>query len=162
MLDLLLLLFILSLLHSFFLIYSNSEQYKARFDSKRILFLLLLWTMLGLLSGLEQTAAWGCVFPPLDLFTTKNILLSGISIGFLFLAFQTRNVGWQVFLGITECLFWVGKLFLFKGGYAVGFTASADLFVLGYDTLSLYVRIFVIGLGVQKQGFSLWKIAATV
>ena len=162
MLDLLVLLFLLSILHGFFLIYSTSNQYEAWFDSKRMLFLLLLWSIFGLLLGLEQTSAWGCVISPLDLFTTKNILLSGISIGFLFLAFQTKNVGRQIFLGIAECLFWVGKLLLFKGGYAVGITASADLFVLGYDTLSLYTSLFVIGLGVQKQGFSLWKIAAAV
>lgn len=162
MFDLLLLLLMLSILHGFFLMYSNSGQYKAWFDPKRILSLLLIWTFLGLLSGLEQTTNWGCVFPPLDLYTSKNSLLSGISMGLLFLAFQTKNVGWQLFIGIAECLFWVGKLFLFKGGYAVGMTASADLFVLGYDTLSLYARLFAIGLGVQKQGFSLWKIAAAV
>lgn len=160
MFDVLLLLLILAVLHFYLLTYYNSAQYQEWFGSKRLLFLLLMWTLFGLFSGLEQTNAWGCVISPLDTIFSKNVLLSGICIGFLFLAYQSKSPGWQLVIGIGECLFWVAKLFLFKGGYVVGFAGSADFAVLVYDTLSLYARVFIIGLGVQKWGFRIWRIAA--
>jgi|GEM_PF-6450612 len=144
---------------SFFI---HNEKYKDWLHSKKVLSVLFLWSLLGLIAGLDQSNAFGCVISPMAMLTNKNIFLSGLSIGLIFMAYRTENIGRQVFLGIGEALFWIGKLFLFKGGYAVGFIGSADLSILLYDTLSIYIRLFALSLAVNHLGVSVWKISALV
>jgi len=69
----------------------------------------------------------------------SGIALSLLSIGHFI---PSRKVG--VLILTAELLFWIYKLFLVKGGYAVGFGGIPAIDVLAFDTIALTLRLTLI------------------
>ncbi|KAA3622557.1 MAG: hypothetical protein DWQ02_25870 [Bacteroidetes bacterium] len=111
---------------------------------------LLIVTIIGFITGFDFTDSWGCVFYPNLFFLTPLSILTLISIITLFISNKTSNSRLIKILLIGEFIFYVSRFILFKGGYAVGFTASPDPIILIYDAIALALRIFLL-----KELFSL-------
>ena len=124
--------------------YANHRLF-SQLNKSRITFLLLIsWTVLGFFTTLDYTQQWGCILFHESIFSKENIIYSGTAIGLLSLGFfnSKRQVGTVILL--VELLFWLYKLFLVKGGYAIGIGGEPSIQVLLFDTIALTLRLLLI------------------
>ncbi len=104
---------------------------------------LLIWTFLGFFTTVDFTQDYGCIRGTEPIFSIDNMFYSGSALLFLSIGyFSSKNIGVLVLVG--ELLFWVYKLFLVKGGYAVGFGGTPDDSIVLFDTLALTLRLILI------------------
>jgi hypothetical protein len=105
---------------------------------------LICLTIAGFFLSLDNNQAFGCIISETSVFSSNNIIYSGISIGLLTLAYINKDRKNQLLILSAELLFWLYKLFYLKGGYNVGITASAMFGVLYFDIIALTLRIILI------------------
>ena len=104
---------------------------------------LLIWTLLGFLTTVDYTEDYGCISGVTPIFSIRNIFYSSFALLFLSVGyFSPKNIGVIVLIG--ELLFWLYKLFLVKGGYAVGFGGSPDSNIVIFDTIALTLRLILV------------------
>lgn len=105
---------------------------------------LIGFTITGFLFSLDNNQAFGCTIIEKSVFSSNNIIYSGISVGLLTFAFITKDTKNRLLILLVELLFWLYKLFYVKGGYNVGITASPMFSVLYFDIIALTLRIILI------------------
>jgi hypothetical protein len=136
---------------------------------------LLVWTLFGFFFALDNSMAWGCMGvreEALSLGYTilkvpgetseadniiyidfNNIAYSGLSVLLISFGFFLRDrKGLVVLYG--ELLYWIFKLMIIKGGYAVGIGGSPDSDVLLFDSVALTLRLLLIQ---SRQTFGLTR-----
>jgi hypothetical protein len=101
-------------------------------------------TIIGFLFSLDNNQAFGCIILETSVFSSDNIIYSGISVLLLTLAYINQDRKNQLLILSAELLFWLYKLFYLKGGYSVGITASAMFGVLYFDIIALTLRLILI------------------
>ena len=108
-------------------------------------YLLMGLLVVGFIFRLDYTAnSFGCFVFTEPVFELRNILFSATSITLVLLSFFSKKRAVKLTFISLELLFWVSKLFLFKGGYVVGFLNTADPLVSFYDTTVLTLRLFIV------------------
>lgn len=107
-------------------------------------YLLIGLLIIGFLLNLDNSNRFGCIIGVEPIFELKNILFSTISITFVLLSFFAKKKTIKLMFISLELLFWILKLFLFKGGYAVGIIGTADIYISIYDFTTLILRLFII------------------
>jgi len=107
----------------------------------RILLGLLVF---GFLLKLDYTNRFGCLVGGESIFDPKNILFSSISVSLILSSYLLNNRFLKLSLVTVELLFWIFKLFYFKGGYVVSFGGIPDPAISFFDTLTLSLRLFII------------------
>ena len=107
-------------------------------------YLLIVLLIIGFIFRLDYTNQFGCIVTSEPVFELKNILYSSISIVLALLSFIVEKRTHKLLFMLYDTLFWIVKLFLYKGGYAVGITGEAGFMVSLYDTTVLALRFFII------------------
>ena len=107
-------------------------------------YLLLGLLVVGFIFRLDYTIRAGCLIHDGSVFELRNILFSSISITLVLLSLFSKKRTIKLIFISLELLFWVTKLFLFKGGYSVGIANMADPIISLYDTATLALRFFII------------------
>ncbi len=109
------------------------------FNRYLILTLLLVWIAIGYVFKLDYNNLFGCCIGP-----EPNLLYykvySGISFSLILLCFLIRFRYIQLALLTIECIYWLLKLFIIKGGYAVGFAGVPIISVVLYDFIGILIR----------------------
>ncbi|NOU59619.1 hypothetical protein [Marinifilum caeruleilacunae] len=121
-----------------------SDWYKRITSEPYNYYLLLALLIIGFFGQLDYTNRWGCVVGGESIFDAKNILFSSISIILILTSFLFKPRILKSSLLIIELVFWIFKLFYFKGGYVVSIAAAPDPIISFYDTLTLAMRLFII------------------
>lgn len=105
---------------------------------------LLSLLVLGFFAKLDYTDMWGCFRANEPIFAIKNIIFSSISLLLIFLSFIIKKRTLKLSFAAIELLFWIFKLFYYKGGYVVGIGASPHPVISFYDTTTLTFRLLII------------------
>jgi hypothetical protein len=105
---------------------------------------LIGWTSFGFFTNLDYIQNCGCIVSAEPIFSTENIFYSGTAMVLLSLGVFIRSRTIVKVLLICELLFWLYKLTLVKGGYAVGFGGIPSIGVLAFDTIALTLRLILI------------------
>ena len=135
------------------------SDFRIRLNEKNSFLFLLGWITLGFIAKLDYSDAWGCIIIIKPILEPRNILFSIISFGLIFLAFNTKNQKLKKILSFTELIYWITKLVIFKGGYAVGFGGIPDITIVFYDLVSILLRFFLIFQIIKVDRFKFLKIA---
>jgi len=106
--------------------------------------ILLGLLVIGFLLKLDYTNRFGCLVGGESIFDTKNILFSTISVSLILSSYLLNNRFFKLSMVTVELLFWVFKLFYFKGGYVVSIGGIPDPAISFFDTLTLSLRLFII------------------
>jgi hypothetical protein len=128
----------------------SRKNEKVRFWKEKVIrqplnyYLLLGLLVVGFIFRLDYTDRFGCIRFAEPIFELKNILFSATSITLVLLSFFSKKRTTKLTFISLELLFWVSKLFLFKGGYSVGIVNTADPIISLYDTTTLALRFFII------------------
>ena len=123
---------------------------KIRFWKEKIIrqpfnyYLLTGLLIAGFFFRLDYSDRFGCIIFAEPVFELKNILFSTISITLVLLSFFPEKRTIKLTFISLELLFWIAKLFLFKGGYVTGIAGTADLEISLFDTATLALRLFII------------------
>jgi len=123
---------------------------------------LIGWIIFGFLARLDYSDRWGCIVQFEPIFEPINILFSTISFGLVFWAFKTNNKALKKILCLTELMYWVAKLLVFKGGYSVGFIGGVEDTILFYDLIAFFLRLFVLGEIINLSRIQLLKTSTIV
>ena len=128
----------------------SKKSEKVRFWQEKIIqqplnyYLLLGLLVVGFIFRLDYTDRFGCFVSAEPIFELRNILFSAISTTLVLLSFFSKKRTIKLTFISLELLFWISKLFLFKGGYSVGIVNAADPIISLYDTTTLALRFFII------------------
>ena len=143
---------------------SKYKDFGIGLNVKNAFIFLLGWVILGFLEGLDYSDAYGCIvgFEPNS--DSKNIIFSTISFVLILWAFKTENLRIKKILFITELVYWIAKLMVFKGGYAVGYAGTPGTSIVFYDLVAIISRLFILSqlLKVVKHKFVKIGIVALV
>ena len=138
---------------------NNYKNWGIGLNEKNGFKFLLRWLIIGFFLRLDYLDNWGCVVGLEPFWESRNILFSAISIGLIYWAFKTENQNLKKLLCLTELVYWISKLIIFKGGYVVGFGGSPDPTIVFYDLISALARIYIISQIVNVKKFKFIKIA---
>lgn len=139
-----------------------SNLYKKTINQPYNYYVLLGLLVLGFFAQLGYTDRWGCIFSQDSIFNFKNILFSSISILLIITSLFLKSRILKISSLLIELVFWIFKLFYFKGGYVVSITATPDPIISFYDTTTLALRLFIINGFLRKEIKSLYIIIATL
>ncbi|MEJ8817352.1 hypothetical protein [Lacibacter sp. H407] len=106
--------------------------------------ILIAWTIIGFLFRWDNNMQVGCTIQSDNILGQDNIFFSATSIILLTLgvSFQRNNERiWFLFL---ELLYWLLKLFYWKGGYGVGIGGIPIFTVVFFDMIALFLRIMLL------------------
>lgn len=105
---------------------------------------LLVWIVFGFFTQLDYNQDWGCIGGSGYIFSSSNLFYSGIALALVNIGFFAQNKYLKVTILAMELLFWLYKLFLIKGGYAVGIVGVPSSNVVLFDMIALTLRILLI------------------
>ena len=115
-----------------------------RLHIKIIASLIIGLTIFGTFGGFENNISYGSFFSHYyEGFKTINFLLSSIIIIIISLIFLKISNKIIIKILIAELCLWLLKLFLMKGGYAIGIGGPL-FFMVEYDTMNLFLRMSVL------------------
>lgn len=140
-------LFTISILIYFYLKHKGRFPYKLTkhlYNDTLLLNILILWLVIGFFFSLDYSNQWGCIIMHQPIFGELNILFSSISLTLILLARFVWNKKIKTVVLILELLFWIAKLMIYKGGYAVGLAAFPQFKIVCYDIVALLLRLLVI------------------
>jgi hypothetical protein len=113
-------------------------------DYNFMVLMLLAWIIIGFFFNLDYNDRWGCIVTHQPIFNKHNIIFSASALIFTILGRISKKALLKRSIHIIELIFWITRLMIYKGGYAVGFTGSpADTIVI-YDFITLLLRLIVI------------------
>jgi hypothetical protein len=134
------------------------SDWTKRVVSKPYNYLVLLTLLvIGFFGRLDYTNRWGCFVGGEPVFDLKNITFSSISISLILLSFLLKHRNLKLSLVLIELVFWIFKLFYFKGGYVCSITATPDPIISFYDCVTLAFRLFIVA-GLLKSNFKAYYI----
>ena len=128
----------------------SKKNEKIRFWKERIIkqpfnyYLLTCLLVIGFIFRLDYSDRFGCIRFAEPIFELKNVLFSATSIVLVLLSLFSRRRTIKFTFISFELLFWIAKLFSFKGGYVVNFLGTADPLISFYDTTTLALRVLII------------------
>jgi len=106
-------------------------------------YILLGLLVVGFFFQLDYSIRFGDIITrEYSIFELKSILFSATSITLVLLSFFFKKRAIKLTFISLELLFWLSKLFLFKGGYVTGW--GVDPLISLYDTTALALRFFII------------------
>lgn len=143
----LVILFIISTVIYFYLKRKGKFPYKLTrhlYNVKLLLNILLIWIVIGFFLSLDYSDQWGCIIQYQPFWSKLNILFSSISFALILIAIVVRDKKMKAIFLILELVFWIGKLMVYKGGYAVGYAAFPQTHIVCYDIVALFLRFLVI------------------
>lgn len=108
-------------------------------------YFLFTLVLIGFYFRLDYTEQFGCFVREEPILDGKNITFSSISFVLILVSYVIRNRKIKIIFLLLELMFWLFKLFYFKGGYAVGI-GGVDLVNYFYDVLNLIVRLYIINI----------------
>lgn len=120
------------------------QENKIKELNKYYLYALIIWTIIGFYFMLDNNSDFGCLINNWSVFSLQNTGYSSISITLLVLALIFRSGKLQGILLFIELIYWLFKLFIIKGGYAVGIAAAPNITVVYFDTIALFLRLLVL------------------
>jgi len=122
----------------------NKKWIKLLSRTKTIFLLLLGWSVYGFLTNNDYNQQWGCIIAHEPIFSYQNILYSTTALILLSIGYflSDRYIASAVLT--IELFFWIYKLFIIKGGYAVGFGGVPSIDVLSFDIVALTLRLLLI------------------
>ena len=132
------------------ILFLSKKSEKIKFLKEKIIqqpvnyYLLIGLLLIGFFFRLDYSNRFGCIIFEEPIFELKNILFSTISITLVLLSFFFKKRMIKLAFISLELLFWIAKLFLFKGGYVVSIMAAADPLISFYDTATLALRFFTV------------------
>ena len=138
---------------------NNYKNWGIGLNEKNGFKFLLGWLILGFFLRLDYSDNWGCVVGLEPFWESRNILFSAISIGLIYWAFKTENQNLKKILCLTELVYWISKLMIFKGGYVVGFGGGSDPVIVFYDLVAAHLRLYIISQIINVQRLKFFKIA---
>ncbi len=153
-------LIVLIILVGYRLLKKNDDS-RIRLDLENGFRFLLIWIILGFLTRLDYSDRWGCVIGFEPILEPKNIIFSTISFLLILIAFQIDKHKVKRVLCLTEFLYWIVKLMVFKGGYVVGYGGVPDATIVLYDLISIVSRLFVIQQVLNIERFKVKNIVIT-
>lgn len=119
--------------------------YNKHFYNYNLIWISLLgWTIIGFFKNLDFTEQWGCIVFEEPVFRKMNIIFSSISVILLISVILFRNRNIKFYIHLTETFYWIGKLFLFKGGYATGLVGTPIEINVLYDFVAIFLRLLAI------------------
>jgi hypothetical protein len=121
--------------------FKNKQWLTILSSAKGTYFLLLSWSILGFLLRLDFTENFGCIVYHEPIFAFNNVIFSAIAAGLFSLGFYVKSKRLGVALLFIELLIWLYKLFLIKGGYAVGYGGIPSSAVVTFDFIAITLRI---------------------
>jgi hypothetical protein len=132
----------------------NTTQHLSSFLKKtnqvQYSFLLLMaWTILGFLFRWDNNMEVGCTIWNDNVFAQDNIFLSATSIILLTVGVSFQKIDERIWFLFLELLFWLLKLFYWKGGYAVGIGGTPMVSVLFFDMVALCLRLMLLNASLQ-------------
>ena len=107
-------------------------------------FYLIGFLLTGFFFKLDYSLQQSCFVRHESVFSSENIFFFTIALTLLTIGILVRSKKIAATFLIIELIFWLYKLFLIKGGYAVGVAGAPNPFVLFYDILVLMLRIELI------------------
>ncbi len=113
-------------------------------NDNNIFKLLLALTLIGFLFRLDYTQAGGCIVFHEPILENQNILYSSISFILLLSGLLSNRKSIKIFLLSTETIYWIAKLMIVKGGYAIGFGGATDGLIVLFDLGSIVLRLYLI------------------
>ena len=131
---------------------------RIRLNDRNAFLFLLSVILFGFITWLDNSDTWGCVvdYKPLS---PNSIFNSLLSFGLIFIAFKSSNQNLKKILCLSESIIWILKLFIFKGGYVVGFGGTPDILVVLYDIIAITARLVLISILFEIIHFRIAKIA---
>ncbi len=109
-----------------------------------VFLVLIAWSVFGFLTNNDYNQQWGCIISSEPTLSETNILYSTVALILITLGYSIRIRQIGSLILITELVFWLHKLFVVKGGYAVGLGAVPSLSVLSFDVIALTLRLILI------------------
>ena len=104
--------------------------------------ILLIWLVFGFFTRLDFNQMWGCIIYLGKPFDHNNILFFFISSGLIISSIISKNLISIRTPLFVELGFWLIRLFIYKGGYATGYTGHNPMgTVVFYDVTALFLRI---------------------
>lgn len=100
--------------------------------------------LIGFFLRLDYTDKSGDIYSPESIFEVNNIIFSAISLVLLSSALLIKKRSVKLTLIIIESIYWMFKLFYFKGGYCISIAGIPDPIISFYDTMTLVLRLFII------------------
>ena len=111
--------------------------------------LLIALTIVGFLFRLDNNMEEGCMIQSDNVFEQDNIFLSTTSIVLLTVGVSFQRINERIWFIFLELLFWLLKLFYWKGGYAVGIGGLPDFSVLFFDMIAMCLRLMLLNASLQ-------------
>lgn len=81
----------------------------ARFNTSNLLKVLIGWTLLGFVSTFENTTSWGCILLDEPIFSSRNILLTSVSLALFMVAFYAPKRRTVRLVACLEIGYWLFK-----------------------------------------------------
>lgn len=106
--------------------------------------LLIALTIIGFFLMLDNNSDFGCRINNWYVFSIQNIGYSSLSLILLVLALIIKQEKLQKAFLLLESAYWLFKLFVIKGGYAVGVGGGPELLVAYFDTIVLFLRLLIL------------------
>lgn len=106
--------------------------------------LLIAWTIVGFFFRCDNNMQVGCIIRSDNVFAQDNIFLSATSIILLTLGVSFQRTNERIWFLFLELLYWLLKLFYWKGGYGVGLAAIPMFTVVFFDMIALCLRIMLL------------------
>ena len=128
-----------------------------RTDGDRIQSLLLRMAW-GWILSLDYTDRWGVMLFPDAPWHLNNLLFCGSSMLLVFMAYKSKQPIRNLLI-LIELVFWIVKLLVIKGEYALGFDSHPNPAILGYDFVALSLRLFVLW---RLFGLKKWSIIVPI
>ena len=113
--------------------------------------LLIAWTAVGFFFLWDNNMEEGCTIRSDGVFAQDNIFLSATSIILLTIAVSFQRINERIWFLFLELLFWLLKLFYWKGGYAVGIGGTPMFSVLFFDMIALCLRLMLLNASFQSK-----------
>jgi hypothetical protein len=111
--------------------------------SQFIFYSLVLWSIIGFYSELENTTQYGCIIDDY-VFSFRNIAFSSLSLALLFRGFFSHPQRTGLIFIAGEFIFWLYKLLFLKGGYVVGIAGTTPENIVLYDFVALTLRLLLL------------------
>lgn len=108
--------------------------------------------LVGSIIGFENSQQFGCVIG-LEMLSLSNVIFLMIALVLLIGINKSENIETKFFLCKIEFGIWIGKYFLYKGGYIFGFSGEPNLLNVTYDFIAIGLRMFLLMtlLGTRKN-----------
>jgi hypothetical protein len=107
-------------------------------------FLLIAWTIIGFFFRWDNNMQVGCNIQSDNILGQDNIFFSATSIILLTLGVSFQRNNERIWFLFFELLYWLLKLFYWKGGYGVGIGGIPIFTVVFFDMIALFLRIMLL------------------